>query len=223
MTKKESTLELIKRQAMLPLFYHESAQISLEIIKAIYKGGGRLIEYTNRGSNALENFSQIKKLINTELPGMELGIGTIRNVEDAEAFIAAGADFMVCPVINFSIAEIVHQHNLLWIPGCMTPTEIDSAEKSGAALVKIFPGNILGPSYVSAIKEIFPKLMFMPTGGVEPTSENLEPWFKSGVTAVGMGSKLISKEIMENPQFDTLYKKTKETLGLIASIKEKYQ
>ena len=219
MSKRDTTLELIRLQAMLPLFYHDSEEISIAVVKAVYNGGGRLIEYTNRGSNALKNFSALRKLVDHELPGMELGVGTIRSVKDAEAFINIGADYVVCPVINKEVADVVHQHNLLWIPGCMTPTEIDAAEKAGAKLVKIFPGHILGPSYLSAIKEIFPALLFMPTGGVEPAIENLSAWFNSGVCAVGMGSKLISKEILENNNYEELTTLTQKILQSIHSIK----
>ncbi len=205
---------------MLPLFYHDSEQTSIDIVKALYQGGGRLIEYTNRGSNALKNFSGLRKVIDKELPGMELGVGTIRTVQDAEAFMDAGADYVVCPVINTEVAGIVHQRKLLWIAGCMTPTEIDAAEKAGAKLVKIFPGNILGPSYISAIKEIFPNLLFMPTGGVEPATENLSAWFNSGVCAVGLGSKLISREILENTRYEELTALTQQTLKLVQSAKK---
>ena len=219
MNRREKTLELIKNQAMLPLFYHDSSETSIQLLKALYLGGGRLIEYTNRGSNALENFAQLRKVIDNELPGMELGIGTIRTVQEAEAFISAGADFIVCPVINKEIADVAHKHNMLWIPGCMTPTEIDMAEKSGAALVKIFPGNILGPSYISAVKDIFQKLLFMPTGGVEPTISNLEAWFKAGVCAVGMGRKLINNEIMNGGHYSLLEENTRKTLTIINTLK----
>ncbi|MBC7745417.1 MAG: bifunctional 4-hydroxy-2-oxoglutarate aldolase/2-dehydro-3-deoxy-phosphogluconate aldolase [Flavobacterium sp.] len=219
MSSRDTTLKLLKSQALLPLFYHDSDLISIQIVKAIYKGGGRLIEYTNRGSNALKNFSTLRKLVNDELPGMELGVGTIRTLKDAESFVDAGADFVVCPVINKEIANLIHQHRLLWIPGCITPTEIDAAEQAGASLVKIFPGNLLGPSYLLAIKEIFPDLLFMPTGGVEPTIENLKSWFEAGVFAVGLGSKLINHECIIAEQYELLEKRTHDLLALINTIK----
>lgn len=205
---------------MLPLFYHDSEEKSVEIVRALYKGGGRLIEYTNRGSNALKNFKTLRQLIDSELPGMELGIGTIRSVTAAEAFISAGADYIVCPVMNKQVARIVHEKGLLWIPGCMTPTEIDAAEQAGASLVKIFPGNMLGPAYISAIKEIFPDLSFMPTGGVEPTEDNLTAWFNSGVCAVGMGSKLISSGTLKDDQYEELTIRTRDVLHSVHFIRK---
>lgn len=220
MSKKESILALIREQSMLPLFYHDSEQLSLEVVKSLYAGGVKLVEYTNRGPKALANFSFLRKAIDKEMPGMKLGIGTIRTPEDAEAFIQAGADFVVCPVVNKEVGDAVHTHNLLWIPGCQTSTEIDVAERAGAKLVKIFPGNILGPGFISAVKEIFPNISFMPTGGVEPEEGNLKAWFNSGVVAVGMGSKLISKTLLEQHNFLQLTESSIKTLSLIQRCKK---
>jgi 2-dehydro-3-deoxyphosphogluconate aldolase/(4S)-4-hydroxy-2-oxoglutarate aldolase len=154
------------------------------------------------------------------LHGLQLGVGTIKTITDAEIFIAAGADFIVCPIINPAVAEIARKAKLLWLPGCMTATELHLAESSGAVLVKIFPGNILGPSFVQAVKEIFPKLLFMPTGGVEVNKDNLQAWFNSGVSAVGMGSKLITKSILEKKEFEELTATTTYALQLIKECRK---
>jgi 2-dehydro-3-deoxyphosphogluconate aldolase/(4S)-4-hydroxy-2-oxoglutarate aldolase len=219
MSKKEEIKDLVIQQGLLPLYYNDSAQVSIEILRALYKAGIRIIEYTNRGENALDNFLAMKKIAKAEMPDMKLGIGTIKTKTDAEIFIAAGVDFIVCPIVDISIAEITHKAGLLWIPGCMTATEMNIAEINGASLVKIFPGNILGPTYISSIKEIFPKLLFMPTGGVEMSKENIQSWFKAGVSAVGMGSKLISKTIMENKDYKTLTENCTQALALVREAK----
>ena len=151
---------------------------------------------------------------------MQLGAGTIRNKIEATEFINEGADFIVSPGVTHDVASLADKNDILWIPGCMTPTEIDEAERNGASLVKIFPGNILGPGFVSAIKELFPNLLFMPTGGVEVDKENLQGWFKAGVVAVGMGSKLVSKKLMEEKNYTAIEKMTKEVLDLIGTIKK---
>src|SRR5205085_7132898 len=129
--------------------------------------------------HALDNFYSLRKQADKKWPGLQLGIGTIKTKKQAKKFIEAGADFIICPTINEEVGEVVQDAKLLWIPGCMTATEIAVAESAGATLVKIFPGNILGPSYVSAIKDLFPDLLFMPTGGVEAEENNLKGWFKS--------------------------------------------
>ncbi|ANE49705.1 bifunctional 4-hydroxy-2-oxoglutarate aldolase/2-dehydro-3-deoxy-phosphogluconate aldolase [Flavisolibacter tropicus] len=197
MHKKEQVLQALLNQKLLPLYYHESASTSLAVLRALYKGGVRLVEYTNRGANALSNFSELRKAVDVDMPDMLLGIGTIKNKNQAKQYIDAGADFIVCPSTNTEVAQVTQDAGLLWIPGCMTPTEIAMAENAGAELVKIFPGNLLGPSYISAVKDLFPGLKFMPTGGVEVEESNLKSWFNAGVVAVGMGSKLITKDMME--------------------------
>ena len=219
MEKKETLLESIPQQGILPLYFYKDTTVSIEVLKALYSAGIRAVEYTNRGEAALKNFKEMRKVCDTELKGMYLGVGTIKNADMAQTFIDAGTDFIVCPGLVESVAEISDRNKLLWIPGCMTPSEIIRAETLGAKLIKIFPGNILGPGFVSAIKEIFPGLLFMPTGGVELDKGNIAGWFKSGVCAVGMGSKLITKELLESKDYAQITASTQAVLALISSIK----
>lgn len=219
MNNQQAIIDTIREQKMLPLYYHSDKEVSIGVLKALYAAGIKTVEYTNRGEAAVENFIALRKLVNAEMPGMLLGIGTVKTVSDAENYIAAGADYIICPVVNPEVAAVVQKAGLLWIPGCLTPTEIFTAETSGARLVKIFPGSVVGPSYISAIKELFPKLLFMPTGGVDTTAENIKEWFDSGVVAVGMGSKLLTKTLLENKDYATITSKTKEVMKTIAAIK----
>lgn len=215
----EGIISRIVAQGVLPLYFHPDAQVSKDVLKALYAAGIRAVEYTNRGEAALDNFEAMKELRDNELPELLLGIGTIKKKKEAKAFIKAGADYIISPGLIEEVAEITAKEEVLWIPGCMTPTEIITAESLGARMIKLFPGNLLGPGFVSAIKELFPNLLFMPTGGVEVNKENLEAWFRSGVVAVGMGSKLITKEILEKKDYETLTAKTKEALILVQDAK----
>jgi 2-dehydro-3-deoxyphosphogluconate aldolase/(4S)-4-hydroxy-2-oxoglutarate aldolase len=215
MNKKQIVQEALLRQKMLPLYYHHSAEISIGILQALFDAGVRLVEYTNRGEAALQNFKLLRAAVNEEMEGLLLGIGTIKTEEDAQAFIDAGADFIVCPTIHAGVGQLVQKAGLFWIPGCMTPTEIAAAESAGANMVKIFPGNILGAGYISAIKDLFPSMSFMPTGGVELEESNLNAWFASGVVAVGMGSKLITKTAMESGDYDGIRTATEKALALV--------
>lgn len=219
MKNKENAIQAIKDQGFLPLFYTDDAAISLAIVKTLYRAGVRVFEYTNRGAAALSNFKKLKELQQSEMQDLFLGIGTIKNTAEAEAFLAAGADFVVCPVVDLAVGQLVHEAGLLWIPGCMTPTEINLAHQYQAGIIKLFPANILGPSYLSSIKELFQGQLFVPTGGVEIEHDNIDTWFKAGVCAVGMGSKLISKEIIAQQDYDTLFSLTTKTMNLIQQIK----
>lgn len=215
MITKSQVQDNIIKQGILPLFYNDSAEVSIGITRKLYEAGIRSIEYTNRGDAALANFKALKKLQEQELPELLLGIGTIKSAEQAVAFADSGADFLISPLVNPEVAAIAAKHNLLWIPGCMTPTEIFNAQQLGANLVKLFPANILGPAFVSAVKELFPGLMMMPTGGVEMNQENISGWFNAGVSAVGMGSKLITKAIIETKAYDQLYTATLQALQFV--------
>jgi 2-dehydro-3-deoxyphosphogluconate aldolase/(4S)-4-hydroxy-2-oxoglutarate aldolase len=185
----------------------------------LYNAGVRIVEFTNRGKNALENFKALIKKRDAAMPGLMMGIGTIKSSEDATNFIDAGADVLISPTFNSGVADVAYMNKVLWIPGCMTPTEIQVAESAGCTLIKLFPGNVLGTSYVPAIKPLFPSLQFVVTGGVETSRENLTSWFKSGVAGVGIGSKLITEKILADKDYTTLTTNTKEVLQTIQSLK----
>src|ERR1700761_8536186 len=219
MDKKETILKLIPEQGILPLFFNKSPEVSVKLLHALYEAGIKTIEYTNRGEAAFENFKVLRKVCDTDLKGMYLGIGTIKDGETAQKFIDAGADYIISPGLVEDVVPIADKAGILWFPGCMTPSEIIRAEKLGAKVIKLFPGNILGPSFLSGIKELFPNLLFMPTGGVEAEKENLAGWFKAGVCAVGMGSKLITKAALENKDYEGIKNNTLKSLQLIKEVR----
>jgi 2-dehydro-3-deoxyphosphogluconate aldolase/(4S)-4-hydroxy-2-oxoglutarate aldolase len=215
MDKKATILKLIPEQGILPLYFNKDTEVSINILHALYNAGIRTVEYTNRGEAALKNFAKLREVCDKELSGMYLGIGTIKDAASAQAFVDAGADYIISPGLVEDVIPVAEKHDMLWVPGCMTPTEIIKAEKLGAKVIKLFPGNLLGPSFLSGIKELFPNILFMPTGGVELTKENIGGWFKAGVCAVGMGSKLISKDVMEGKKYDELTAATKEAMEIV--------
>jgi 2-dehydro-3-deoxyphosphogluconate aldolase / (4S)-4-hydroxy-2-oxoglutarate aldolase len=220
MSKSQQAIDAIVAQGILPLYFNPDENVSIEILRAIHKAGIKAIEYTNRGEAAFNNFKKMVALRNAEMPGLLLGIGTIKNLQQAKDYVGAGADFMVSPGFVPEVAAYAISNDIFYAPGCMTPSEIIAAENAGVKFIKLFPGNILGPEFLSSIKEIFPKLLFMPTGGVDTTKESIEGWFKAGVCAVGMGSKLISKKLMEQKDYATIESSTREVLALIQSIKK---
>jgi 2-dehydro-3-deoxyphosphogluconate aldolase/(4S)-4-hydroxy-2-oxoglutarate aldolase len=218
MNNTKLILQSILAQGILPLFYWESPSVCLEVIRTLYRAGVRAVEYTNRGAAALDNFTMLKKTLAMEAPDLYLGIGTVKSAAEAEAFVRAGADFLVAPIVNPQVGEVAAKAGLLWIPGCMTPSEIYKAQEHQAALIKIFPANILGPEFVSSIRELFPGQLFMPTGGVEIEENNIRNWIKAGVCAVGLGSKLISKDVLLNENYEYLYQQTTKALTIARQI-----
>jgi len=220
MKTKEEVLQIITEQGVLPLFYYPNVEISMQAIRTLYKAGIRAMEFTNRAEGALEVYTEIRKAVAAEMADMLFGAGTIKTVKDAVSFFHADADFFVAPNLNEGVGSVANNQSMLWIPGCMTPSEIHLAWEQQAALIKIFPANVLGPGFISAVKEVFPGQAFIPTGGVEISKENLSAWFTSGVVAVGMGSKLVSKEILKNKSWDELFDKTKRVLEIIKEVRK---
>ncbi|MBZ4034075.1 bifunctional 4-hydroxy-2-oxoglutarate aldolase/2-dehydro-3-deoxy-phosphogluconate aldolase [Flavobacterium sp. 17A] len=219
MSTIQNSIDVILKQGMLPLYFNADENKSVAILKTLYNVGIRAVEYTSRGPEALANFNKMIEVRNAELPGMLLGIGTIKNLAQAETYYLAGADFFISPGFVPEIATFLIGKKALYAPGCMTPTEIIAAENAGVKFIKLFPGNILGPDFMSGIRDVFPDLTFMPTGGVDTTRQSIETWFNAGVSAVGMGSKLISKEVMQYEAYETIEKETKRVLDLIEAIR----
>jgi len=217
MHKKEKITEAIIQQGLLPLYFHPDEKLSIQVLEVLYASGIRVIEYTNRGKQALKNLRTLKKARDKQFPDLILGLGTVINSKTADKAIMHGADFLVSPGYSRELAELAGNKNILWIPGCMTPADLMQAQESGPGLVKLFPANTLGPGFVQSVKEVFPDLLFMPTGGVD--SGNLEAWFRAGVSAVGMGSSLISRSGMENRDFETIKIKTCAIIKQIATIR----
>lgn len=216
----QKVIDTIIAQGILPLYYHADETVSVEILRAVYRAGIKAIEYTNRGEAARSNFEKLVEVRNAEMPGLLIGIGTVKNKEDMNLYLKAGADFFVSPGYVAEIAEYTVANDIFYAPGCMTPSEIIAAENAGIRFIKLFPGDVLGPKYLSNIKPVFPKLYFMPTGGVNTSKESIEAWFKAGVCAVGMGSKLISKQLMENKDYLTIEDMARQVLQTIQSIKQ---
>ncbi len=219
MSAIQKVSDTIVKQGMLPLYFNADETVTIEVLRAIYRSGIKAVEYTSRGETALSNFTKMVEVRNAEMPDLLLGIGTIKNLQQAQDFYNVGADFFISPGFVPEVAAFLKSKGVLYSPGCMTPTEIIAAENAGIHFIKLFPGNILGPDFLSSIKDLFPNLLFMPTGGVDTTKENIGGWFKAGVSAVGMGSKLISKQLMANKDYATIESETKAVLSLIHSIK----
>lgn len=210
---------LMKESGMVPLFYHPDVALGKKVLKACYDGGARLMEFTARGDFSFEVFSELNKYAIKELPGMVMGVGSITDAAAASLFMQMGANFIVTPSLREDIAIACNRRKVLWSPGCGSLTEINRAEELGCEIVKLFPGDIYGPGFVKGIKGPQPWTSVMPTGGVSTDLENLKSWFNAGVTCVGMGSKLISKEILINEDLAGLQKLVRETLDKITKLK----
>lgn len=212
---------VMEELGMVPLFFHPDVELGKKVLKACYDGGARLLEFTSRGDFAFEVFGELNKYALEELPGMILGVGSVTDAAAASLYMQLGANFIVTPVLREDIAVVCNRRKVLWSPGCGSLTEIARAEELGCEIVKLFPGGTYGPQFVKGIKGPQPWTSIMPTGGVSPDQENLKGWFDAGVTCVGMGSKLISKDILANKDFDKLQKTVAETLSLIQQLKNK--
>ena len=219
MYNTQQIIDAITQQGMLPLYFNADEQVSVEILRSLYKAGVRIMEFTNRGEEALANFKKLVEVQRAEMPDAIIGIGTIKNLHQAKTYLDAGAAFLVSAGYDGEVAAYCSKHDVFYGPGCMTPTEIQAAENAGVKFVKLFPGNMLGPEFMASIKDIFPKMVFMPTGGVDTTKESIDGWYKSGVSAVGMGSKLVSKKLMEAKDYAGIEKIATEVLGIIRSIR----
>ena len=211
--------QVMKETGLVPLFFHSDIEVAKKVLQACYNGGARLMEFTSRGDFAHEVFGELNKYALFKLPGMILGVGSVTDAGSASLYMQLGANFVVTPVLREDIAIACNRRKVLWSPGCGSLTEIAKAEELGCEIVKLFPGGTYGPSYVKAIKGPQPWTSIMPTGGVSPTKESIEAWFSAGVTCVGMGSKLISNEVIASGDYKGLENKVSKALALIKSAR----
>ena len=211
---------VMRETGLVPLFFHSDLELSKKVLKACYDGGARLLEFTARGDFAHEVFGELTKYAIKELPGMIMGVGSVTDAAAASLYMQLGANFIVTPVLREDIAVVCNRRKVLWSPGCGSLTEITRAEELGCEIVKLFPGGIYGPNFVKGIKGPQPWTSIMPTGGVSPTEENLKGWFGAGVTCVGMGSKLISKDIIANKDYAKLENDVKNALNIIKEVQK---
>lgn len=188
----EKALQHILSYPVLPVYYHDDVDTCLAVAEACYQGGIRVFEFVHRGVNAPANFQALVAHRDRNMPGLLLGIGTIKDAATARQYVDLGADLIVSPVVKSEIARETLAKGVLWVPGVMTPTEISLADDLGAPLVKIFPADVVGQGFLRAVKPLFPNMHFMPTGGVAVEAGSVESWFGAGASAIGLGSKLFS-------------------------------
>jgi len=217
---KLQVLDAIIRTGMVPVYYNKDAEIAKQILKACYAGGVRAFEFTNRGDFAQDVFAELSKFAAKACPDMILGIGSIVDAPTASLYIQLGANFVVGPLFNPDIAKVCNRRLIPYTPGCGSLSEIGFAQELGCDLCKIFPaGSVGGPSFVNNILAPMPWTMIIATGAVEPTEENLSQWFKAGVTAVGMGSKLFPKEAVATGQWEIITALCEKSLAYIQKAK----
>lgn len=208
--------EAMKRTGIVPVFYNKDLELCKKALTASYEAGAKIFEFTNRGDFAHETFAELNKFARKELPGMILGIGSVVDAGTTALYLQLGAEFIVSPILNPEMAKTCNRRKVAWIPGCGSASEISYAEELGAEIVKIFPGKqVGGPEFVKAVKGPFPWSSIMPTGGVDPTEENLKEWFDAGVHCVGIGSKVFVKDANGEIDFKQVTLKLKRSLEIV--------
>lgn len=205
---------------MVPVFYHTDIEVAKQVIKACYEGGVRAFEFTNRGDYAHEIFGELNKWVAKECPEMMLGIGSIVDAPTAAQYLQLGANFIVGPLLNPDIFKVCNRRQVAYMPGCGSVSEVGLAQELGAEVVKVFPGDVVGPSFVKGVKAPMPWTNIMVTGGVAPTEENLKKWFDAGVASVGMGSNLFPKEVITAKEWSKITDLCKETFAIIEKVKK---
>ncbi len=216
----EQIIQQIKATGVVPLFTHDDADEAKQVLKAAYDGGVRVFEFTNRRKNSFEVFVQLLHY-SKQFPDLMLGIGTIMDAITTKRFIEAGAHFIISPILKVEMGEVCRLYDRPWLPGCATLTEIVTAREHGAQIIKLFPGSVLGPGFVSAIMPVVPDIQLMITGGVEPNEKSLAAWFDAGAACVGLGSLLFTKDIMQNKNWPALTEKVKDVLALANKVRQK--
>ncbi|MGD0763258.1 MAG: bifunctional 4-hydroxy-2-oxoglutarate aldolase/2-dehydro-3-deoxy-phosphogluconate aldolase [Roseiarcus sp.] len=209
-------------RGVIPVFYHPDVEVCQRVIQACADGGAKCIEFTNRGEFAAHVFFEVTRHFAKADPSVIMGVGSVVDAPTAGVYIANGAKFVVGPLTNPDIAKLCNRRKIPYSPGCGSATEIGYAEELGCEIVKVFPGgSVGGPEFVKAMLGPCPWTRIMPTGGVDATEESLTQWFRAGVACVGIGSNLITKELLAAKDYSGIEKKVRETIALIRKIRGK--
>ncbi len=212
---KIAVMQKMAATRMVPVFYHADAEVTRQVVRACYTGGVRAFEFTNRGDMAHEVFSDVIKFVRRECPELALGVGSVVDAPTAALYMQMGADFVVGPLLNEEVARVCNRRCVPYTPGCGTVSEVGRAQELGCDLIKVFPGDVLGPKFVKGIMAPMPWTRLMVTGGVEPTEENLQAWRKVGVFCVGMGSKLFPKERIAANDWDFVSEQCRKSIEIL--------
>ncbi len=218
--KRLETLVMMKEIGVIPVFYNPDFEVARNVVCACADGGAQLVEFTNRGDRAINVFTRLEEFCAKERPDVVLGVGSVVDAPTAAMYIGAGANFVVGPLLDEDTARVCNSRKIPYSPGCGTVTEIHRAETLGVEICKIFPGaEVGGPAFVKNVRGPCPWTDIMPTGGVSPTRESLGAWFEAGVACVGMGSNLITKELLANRDYAGITNKVKEAIEIIRQVR----
>jgi 2-dehydro-3-deoxyphosphogluconate aldolase/(4S)-4-hydroxy-2-oxoglutarate aldolase len=207
---KQEILEKVKELGLLAVIRGPSAELTIQMVEALIKGGVLGIEVTYSTPNAEEVVKILSEKYGDQIV---LGMGTLTKTDQAESAKKAGANFLVSPICEPALVRSMVASGLLTMAGALTPTEVFQAYSLGTDVVKIFPGSLGGPAYVKALKGPFPYIPMMPTGGV--SAANAADWFKAGVVAVGAGSELCPPDLAKAGKFDEIGQKAAEFVVVI--------
>ena len=211
MNREKILQEILKRKAIAVLRVKEEEKLQ-RVIEAIYSGGVSVIEITMTVPNAVQLIEQMNEKLDKNII---IGVGSVLNSKTAEDAIEAGAKYVVSPIFKKEIIETAHKFDVPAMPGCFTPSEIQTAFEWGADIVKVFPADIVGMEFFKAILAPMPHLKLMPTGGVNLT--NVGEWLKAGACAVGIGSALLDKKAIQENNY---LKLTENAKLIIKSISD---
>ncbi|MGC9952827.1 MAG: bifunctional 4-hydroxy-2-oxoglutarate aldolase/2-dehydro-3-deoxy-phosphogluconate aldolase [Rhizomicrobium sp.] len=217
-----AVLTAMMEQGVIPVFYHPDVEVCTNVIQACANGGAKCIEFTNRGEFAAHVFLEVTRHFAKTDPSVIMGVGSVVDAPTAGIYIAGGAKFVVGPILNAEVAKLCNRRKIPYSPGCGSASEISYAEELGCEIVKIFPGSsVAGPEFVKAVLGPMPWTRLMPTSGVDPTEESLSAWFGAGIVAAGIGSKLITSELLKAKDYAGIEQKVRDTIALIRKIRGK--
>ena len=219
---KADVLATIRRDGVIPVFYNADVEVTRKVARCLVDGGVSTIEFTNRGDGAIEVFADLIRWARRELPELIVGVGSVGEATTAGHVIDPGANFVFAPNLSPEVAAVCNSRSIPYVPGCGTLTEIQNAYRLGCDVVKLFPaGSLGGPAFLSAVRAPCPWVQAVPTGGVEPTVESMRAWFDAGAPAVGMGSKLLPKSMIDDRDWPGVEQLVAATVAAVAAARTK--
>jgi 2-dehydro-3-deoxyphosphogluconate aldolase/(4S)-4-hydroxy-2-oxoglutarate aldolase len=212
---RDSTLRRILDGGIVAVVRSESPDQLVRVVRALAEGGVTAVEITFTVPDALEVIRRVRHEMGD---GIALGAGTVLDPETARAAILAGAEYIVGPSTNLDVIRLCRRYDKVVMPGALTPTEVVAAWEAGADVVKIFPSDLGGPSYLKALRGPLPQVRMMPTGGVDLTTA--EAFLKAGACCLGIGGSLVEPGAIASGQFDRIRDLAEQYLAIVRRTRD---
>jgi 2-dehydro-3-deoxyphosphogluconate aldolase/(4S)-4-hydroxy-2-oxoglutarate aldolase len=218
LTSKKAVMFKIRSAGIVPVFYHPDVDVLLKILTICYNCGLRVFEFMHQRDNRGLRYFEYLAEKSTQFPDLSLGVGTVLDAVMTERYINAGAQFIASPFLRPDMAAVCQQYDTIWMPGCTSLNDIETAKSHGASVINVLSGNVLGPEFISTATNAYPNLPLIPSGISDLREIILRKWFETGVLGIKLGAQIFTKEHVARKEWSSVERSLIDLLKVVNKI-----